>query len=202
MSRTSTPSTNTVPLGGSWRRARRLNKGRLSRSRWTDDGDCRPGGQHRGNVAQDDLVPIRKGEVTELEATGDRVCRVRERRRGFPVGDAGLAVQDLEKPLPRRHAALQQVRDPSERDHRPGQHHEVGVEGDQFTDRHPSRHHIPAAEPQHEERADAHQEAHAREVHRLNTNQSFVAPDVLLVGESEALDLVWFLAVRPHDAHA
>jgi hypothetical protein len=50
-------------------------------------------------------------------------------------------VEHLEHPLPRRHAALQQVRHPAEGDHRPGEHHQVGVERHQFADGDASGHH-------------------------------------------------------------
>ena len=140
--------------------------------------------------------------MTELHLTGDSLCRVHGEPRRLRIRDVGATVENFKDPFPRRHAALQEVRDPSERDHRPRQHHEVRVERDQLADRHPPRHHLPAAEPEHEECADTHQEGHARVVHRLHADQSAVAPHVLLVGEPEALDFEGLLAVRPNHSHA
>ncbi len=97
---------------------------------------------------------------------------------------------------------MQEVGDPAERDHRPRQHHQVGVERHQIAHRDPTGNHLTAPKPEHEQRTQAHEEAHARVVHRLDTNQSPVAVDVLLVGDSEPLDLGRLLAVRPYHSHS
>ena len=67
-------------------------------------------------------------------------------------------------------------------------------------DRHAAGNDLAAADPQHEQRADAHEQTHAREVHALQPNQRAVAHDVLLVRAPEALDLERLLSVGTHDA--
>ena len=85
-------------------------------------------------------------------------CRARVRR---PIASAiaGSRVEHLEHPLPRRHAALQHVRHPAERDHRPAEHRQVGVERDELAERDAAADHLAAAEPEHEQRAEAEEEA-------------------------------------------
>ena len=125
-----------------------------------------------------------------------------EAGRGVGVVDRRCGVEHLEHPLPRRGTALQQVGHPAERDHRPGQHHQVGVEGHQLAHGHTPGDHVAAAQPQHQQHPDAHQQAHHREKRALDANERAVAPHVLVVGGREPPDLVLLTAVGAHDAHA
>jgi hypothetical protein len=97
---------------------------------------------------------------------------------------------------------LQQVGDPAERDHRPAKHHEIAVECHQLADRHSSRDHRAAAQPEDEQRSSAHEQSHARVVHPLQTDEGAIPADVLLVRLPEPLDLGRLLAVRAHDPDA
>ncbi len=97
---------------------------------------------------------------------------------------------------------MQEITDPAEGNHRPAEHRQIGVERDQLSNRHLTGDDPPAAQPQHEQRADAHQESHAREIESLKTNERPVAVDVLLVRGAKPRDLERLLSVRAHDAHA
>ena len=122
---------------------------------------------------------------------------------GCIVAIAGTRVEDLEHPLPARHAALQHVRHPAERDHRPAQHRQVGeLNATNCAERDPAADHLAAAEPQHQHRAEAEEERHAREEEALQRDQPAVAPQVLLVGAPEPLELGRLLPVGADDADA
>ena len=79
---------------------------------------------------------------------------------------------------------------------------EVRVERDELAERDAAADHLAAAEPQHEQRAEAEEERHARVEEPLQPDQPPVALEVLVVRRAEALHLGRFLPVGAHDAHA
>ena len=111
-----------------------------------------------------------------------------DRLVGGGVRDQRLDVEHFEQALPRGHAALKEVADPAERNHRPAQHRQVRIERDELAERHLAGDNPPAAEPEHEQRADAHQQPHAREIESLQPDERTVATDVFLVGRTEPRD--------------
>jgi hypothetical protein len=121
---------------------------------------------------------------------------------GTGVHDRGLLIHHLQHALPRCEAALDHVRDPAERNHRPREHHEIGVERHEAADRDAALDDLPAALPQHQQRTDPEEERHARVEQSLQPDQAPVPPHVLFVRAPEALELRGLLAVRPDDAHA
>ncbi len=135
-SRTSTPSMNTVPGGGSCSRASRLTSvdlpepvGPTIATVWPAVDARRHVVQHRrrrrsANVRSRNSISPRIPATSRLQAGAAAADRPRIDRR--------FRVEHLQHPLPRRHAALQQVRDPAERDHRPAEQRQVGVEGDEL----------------------------------------------------------------------
>ena len=132
--------------------------------------------------------------MAPVSRAGDVVARA--------VDDGRRRVEHFEHPAPRRRAALQQVGDPAERDHRPAEHREVGVEGDELADREPAGDDLAAAQPQHHERAHAEEEREARIEQPLQADQPAVAAQELLVGEAEAGQLGLLLPVGAHDPDA
>ena len=122
--------------------------------------------------------------------------------RARPVDDGRRRVEHFQHPAPRRRAALQQVGDPAERDHRPAEHRQVGVEGDELAEGEPAGDHLAAAQPQHHERAQAEEEREARIEQALQADQPAVAAQELLVGPAEAGQLGLLLPVGAHDPDA
>jgi hypothetical protein len=120
----------------------------------------------------------------------------------IPVVDLRRRVEHVQHALPRRHAALQDIGHPAERDHRPAQHHQIRIERDELADGDASGNRLAAAEPQHEQRADTHQQPHARVVRPLQANQRLVPANVFIVGAAKTLDLRSLLPVCADDADA
>ena len=122
---------------------------------------------------------VGKRQVPPLDGAGEARRRVGAR----PVDDRGRDIEHLEHPAPGGRAALEQVGDPPEGDHRPTEHRQVGVERHELADGEPALDHRTAAEPQHHERAQAEQERQARVEHPLQPDQARVAAQEFLVGD-------------------
>ena len=111
-------------------------------------------------------------------------------------------IEHGEEPAPRREAALKNVGDPAEGDHRPAEHHEITVECDELAERDASGDHRAAAGPEHEQRSEAEKQRHARIERALQPDEHAVATEVLFVRPAEPFDLVGLLPVGAHDADA
>ena len=214
ISRTSTPSMNTVPGGGSCSRASSEISVDLPEPVTPTSATVCAGRDRRGHVVQDRRVAVREHEIAEFDRATDH-CGLRgirglridlriavSRASAIRSAIAGSDVEHLEHPLPRRHAALQHVGHPAERNHRPAQHRQIRVERDELADRDPALDHLAAAQPDDDERAEAEEEAHAREEESLQHDQAPVAAQVLLDRPPEPLELGLFLAVGADDADA
>ena len=152
-SRTSTPSMKTVPGGGSCKPGKQRDQRRLAGA-----GDA----DQRHRLARPQSLPKRDQnrrcrrtrrpgrEIRSLHGLRDRsnaepaelaenewLCGLCE-LCGPLSRIGGYAIQHFQHPLPRRHAALEHVGDPAERNHRPAQHRQVRVERDELADRDPS----------------------------------------------------------------
>ena len=202
ISRTSTPSRKTVPGGGSCRRGSRWISVDLPEPVAPTSATVCPAAMRERHVVEDPPLGSRIGEdqVADLDGAGQRHGAAGVGH--VPVADVRDGVEHLQHPLPRRHAPLQDVGDPSERDHRPAEHHEVGVERDELAERDLPANDVAAAEPEHQQRAEAEEERHARKEQPLQPDQHAVAPHVFAVGGAEPLDLVGLLVVGADHAHA
>ena len=146
ISRTSTPSRNTVPGGGSCSRGSRLISVDLPEPVAPTNAAVCP-----ASIVQRHVVEHRRARCRDTRTSGrgsrcaPRMSSAPARGRDTGVVDVRDRVEHLEHPLPRRHAALQDVGDPAERDHRPAQHHQVGVEGDELAERDPAADDLAAA---------------------------------------------------------
>ena len=108
-------------------------------------------------------VSVAERQVTKLDCAQN----LRDRRGGYMlVGDRRLRVEDVQHALPGRQAPLEEIRHPAKRDHRPAEHHQVGVEGDQLADGHAlaTTSRLPI---QNTSSAPTHQQTHAGERHAL-----------------------------------
>ncbi len=159
-----------------------------------------PGVDAHGDPVEHGALPVREGQVPELDLAADIGQRHQPVARR--ILDLRRVLQHLEHALPRREAALHHVRHPAERDHRPRQHRQVGVERDEPADRDPAADHLAAPQPQHQQRAQAEEERHARVEHPLQADEPPVALEVFAVRAGEARHLGRFLAVGPHDPDA
>ena len=153
-SRTSTPSTRTVALARVVQPRDQRDEARLA-------GPRRPDQRHRlaGVDLERDVVQRRhrlvfgagrrrvaEGHVAQLDPTAaggqlDRVGRALDRR---------FAVDDLEHPVARGDRALRHPHRHAEHPQRPGQHHQVGVEGGEVAEAEVAFDHHPAADQQHQ----------------------------------------------------
>ena len=172
----------------------------LARSGGPDECDGLSGLDANRHVFEHRPVRSRIGErqVARFDRAGER--RRSPCRRHVGIADVGGRIHDFQHPLPRRHAALQHVRDPAERDHRPAQHHEIRVERHELAERDAAADHLAAAHPQHEQRAETEEKRHARIEHALQPDQDAVAAHVFVIRRAEPPDLVRFLVIRADDA--
>ena len=143
---------------------------------------------------------ITKHHVTKIDTALDDQAPARFRHT--LVIDVRLDVENLEHALPRRHAALKDVRHPPKSNHRPAQHHQVGVERDELAESDPAADNGAAALPQNEQRAEPEEQRHAREEEALQRDQSAIAAQILDVRAMEALELMLLLSVGADDADA
>ncbi len=118
------------------------------------------------------------------------------------VGNLWHRIDDFQHPFPRCHPALKDVRDPAERNHRPAEHREIRIEGEELAQADPAANDGLATEPQHQQRAQSKKERHARIEQPLQPYEQPIAPDVFFVGASEPLHLSGFLAIGSHHANA
>ena len=153
-----------------------------------------PGRDRRRDAVQHRPAVVGERQVAELDGAREAAGRSGVRLR-VGVRDGRLGVHHGEHPLPGGHPPLDHVGDPAEGDHRPRHHHEVRVEGDELAERDALVDDLAAAEPQHEQRAQAEKQRHAREEEALQPDQPAVAVEVLLVRGAEPLDLGVLLPV-------
>ena len=177
-----------------------IHERRFARPGGADDRHRLPGGNARRDVGQHRDAVVAEREVAELDLAPDP--RARMPRRGPLVPNRRLGVEHLQHALPGRHAALQQVGDPAEGNHRPRQHRQVPVERDQVAERDAAVDDRDAPQPEHQQRRDAEKEPDAGEKQTLQPNQRLVAADVLVVGGGEPCDLRGLLPVGADHAHA
>ena len=141
-----------------------------------------------------------KPDIAEL----DRAARPREREvlsRLFR-GNLRLHVEDLGKPSHRRLAALEEVHDPTERYHRPGQHREVHAERNERSDRDRAVDGERSASSEYDHRAESAKEGKERIERPPKPNERHVERQVSLIERPESLDLRSFLAVSADDARS
>ena len=188
---------------------------RLPSAGLADDGRGLTGRNAHGDVTEDRRVTEGERQVPKFDGA-DNLVRLRTSSSGVTVrlkpdttaaginvvADGGRRIENVEHPLPARHAALQHVRHPAKRNHRPREHGEIGEEGDELAQRDALRDDGTAAEPQHQHRTQPEEERHGREEDPLQRDELPVAAHVLEVGLPEAFEFRALLAVGTHHAHA
>ena len=83
-------------------------------------------------------------------------------RRVGRVGDARLAIEDLEQPVAGGDGPLGHPHGDPEHPHRRRQHHQVDVEGGEVTEAEAAVDHLAAADQQHQRRAELRQQPDQR----------------------------------------
>ena len=143
---------------------------------------------------------IREDEIADLDTASNLERSALRRDTG--VVDFRNGVEDFAHALPGSHAPLKDVGDPAERNHRPREHDQIGVEGHEIAERDPAPDDFPAAQPQDQKRSEPEEEGHARKEHALEANQPAIAAHVLRIRVAEARKLVGLLTVGAHYAHS
>ena len=181
-SRTSTPSTNTVPGGRIVQAGQQADERRTFRSR--SDRRARRSARTRSwqRHAASTFVPP-YSNVRSRNSISPRISR--PVASGFSrivgVRDGRHRVEHLEHPLPRRHAALDHVGDPAERDHRPAEQRQIPEERDELAERQASADDFAAPVPDDHQGAEPEKERHAREKEPLHRDQPAVPADELFI---------------------
>src|SRR5688500_12239199 len=98
-------------------------------------------------MAQDFGGTEREAEIPKFYLSTTRITGERggRRDRKFVIPYCGLGLEHLEHSFPARQAALEHVGDPTERDHRPGEHRQICKKCDELTDGHAPADHLAAA---------------------------------------------------------
>ena len=109
-----------------------------------------------------------------------------------------LGIHHVQHPLPGGQPPLEEVGDEPERDHRPAQHHEIGVEGDELPHGDPPLDDMPGAQPQHQQTGKPENERQSRIEERLQPDEHGVALQILQVLAAEPLRLHRLTAIGPH----
>ena len=122
-------------------------------------------------------------------------------------GDGRGAVVDLrlcfENVIEAAHgsgAALKNVGDPTQRNHRPNENAEIAIKGDQCAERNSAGQHEMAALPENDKKRDADHGLERGHEHAPSTDELDVARDVLTIGFIEAVDFGFLLGVSANDA--
>src|SRR5437899_2207394 len=104
------------------------------------------------------------------------------------VIDIGLGGEDVIEPAHGSGAALKNICDPSESDHRPDEQGEVSVEGNQRAEGNLAAEKLMAALPQHDQEGRADERLKGRHEHAPGADELNVARDVFAVGPVKAAD--------------
>ena len=205
MSRTSTPSMNTVPGRGSCSRGSRLISVDLPEPVAPTRATVWPGSMTAEMPSRTAPAVVRECHVAELDAPGDRRCPP-----GLKVGRYIVRIQDrgllcrgrrsirFHEARPR---CIMLVTQPNAIiGHASMTRYALNATSSPMRDA--ALDDLAAALPQHEQRAEAEKERHARIEHPLQPDQPAVAPHVLLVRPPEPLELRGLLSVGSDDPYA
>ncbi len=131
------------------------------------------------------------------------LCGLCARRLYFcAILDFRLLHQDFVDASHGRRASLENVDDPTQGDHRPGQLHHVGVEGDKATHGDASAQDFASPEPKHQHNGEAQHGFQRGPEHAHQADQLQAAVDVFAVGSLERRDLRLFLHIGADHAGA
>ncbi len=141
---------------------------------------------------------IAERDVAELDASAQRGRR--DRVLGI-LDQVRLGEERVDAPH-RRRPALDLVRDPADRNHRPHQENQIESERDVVPHRDRTGDHLAAPEPQDENRSESAHEGEGREERAPDARQVHVPPPVLGVQAGERLRSIRLAPVRLHDPYA
>src|SRR5216684_9138143 len=142
---------------------------------------------------------IGKSEMAEFDFAA-RLGALRDFR--VAVIDIRLSREDVVEPAHGSRAALENICDPAEGDHRPNQQGEIAIESNESAERNPAAKELVAALPKHNEKSCADERGKRRHEHAPGADEADVSRDIFEVGFVEAADFGLFLGVSAHDAHA
>src|SRR5229473_6630539 len=156
--------------------------------------------------AQIDIVQYRHtviGEVQPAELDLAFYLWGAARRLHFrAILDFRLLHQDFVDASHGRRSPLKNIDHPAQRDHRPGQLHHVGVEGDEAANRDPPAQNFAPAQPKHQNDGESKHGFECGPEHAHQPDQLQAAVDVFSVRSLESRDLRLFLHISPNHARS
>ena len=193
------------------------DEGGLAGAGGADDGEGGAGGDVEGDVVEDfGAGGVGEAQVVEGDVAGDlwwsdpglrsetwgtRCCGVVEERGvGFGVGDGGLLGHQVVDAGDRGGAALDEVDDPADGDHGPGELDHEDVVGEELIDGDVVLDDFVAADEEGDDERDAEDELERGPEHGHEAGEEQAAADVLLVGGFEGGDLGVFLGEGADEA--
>ena len=118
------------------------------------------------------------------------------------ISDCGLLEENLVDARQGGGTALENVDDPSERDHRPRELHHVSVESDEVAGGHAAEDYLASTEPEHDHDGNAEHEFERGPEHSHQANEFQAAADVLLIGIFKGRYFRFFLYIGPNHTRA
>ena len=174
------------------------DEGALARPGRPDDRDGLPGLRDEGNIFEDWARSARVGEAHGAEL--DPATRILERCRPRRGPNRRLRLQDPVQATHRRRAALIEVHDPAERDHRPDEQRQVEAERNELADRDRPGHHLERSESGHQDHGHTRDQHEDRVEGARGHHEPHVPAPVVRVVLVELTFLLRFLRVGAHEA--
>ena len=192
------PSMRTVPGRGVVETGDEADQRGFSGAGGAYDREAGAGGDVQVDVVQDcGRVGVGEGEIAELDVARDgRVGG------GGSVGDGGLLLEEFVDADDGGGAALEEVDDPADGDHGPGELHHVDVEGGELADGDAVGDDLVAADEEGDHEREAEDELERGPEHGHEADEIEAALDVLEVGGLEGGDLGFFLGEGADEAGA
>ena len=97
------------------------------------------------------------------------------------VSNLGFLSEDFVDAPQRSGAALEDIYHPTQGDDRPGQLHNISIEGDEIAEIDPAQQNLAPADPQHQDHRKAQQQLKGRPQHSHQAHQQQTAPDIFQV---------------------
>ena len=192
------PSIRTVPGGGVVEAGDETDEGGFAGAGGAYDGEAGAGGDAEVDVVEDGWsVRVGEGEVAELDVAGNGSVG-----GGGIVGDGGLLLEEFVDADDGGGSALEEVDDPADGDHGPGELHHVDVEGGELADGDAVGDDLVAADEEGDHEREAEDELERGPEHGHEADEVEAALDVLEVGGLEGGDLGLFLGEGADEAGA
>src|SRR5579864_2251697 len=173
----------------------------FSRAGGANDRQAGAGGNIEIDVLENGDAAVAEVQMAEFQVAGDRAC-CGEIGGNVIIRDIRARRQDFLDTSHGRGAALKNVDYPAERDHRPGEHDDIEVEGNKILEADALLQHLAPTQPQDQDDGQTQKQLQSRPEHAHQTRQRQAAPDIFLVGFLEQSNLRLLLDVSPDQPRA